>query len=110
MFITLENNVVVGWGTAKPDEGLTYVESDEKFDMYWEYDPSTKKFNKPDRFKFNDIRFERNRLLQASDYTQLSDSTYPSTQDAWKTYRQQLRDITKGVTDPDMIVFPEEPK
>ena len=56
------------------------------------------------------VRNKRNTLLTNSDYTQLADSTYPSTQDAWKTYRQQLRDITKGVTDPDTIVFPEEPK
>tara|TARA_B100000927_G_scaffold72412_1_gene57589 strand:+ start:1739 stop:2092 length:354 start_codon:yes stop_codon:yes gene_type:complete len=76
----------------------------------WTYDPVNKNFFKGNDYKFKSIRIKRDQLLKDSDYTQLSDSTYPSTQDAWKTYRQQLRDITKGVTDPDTIVFPEEPK
>lgn len=77
---------------------------------YLYYNPDTKAYYKSNEGKFEDIRVKRDQLLKDSDYTQLSDSTYPSTQDAWKTYRQQLRDITKGVTDPDTIVFPEEPK
>ena len=76
----------------------------------WIYNPSDKSYRKSDELKFKDIRKKRNLLLSESDFTQLDDSTYPSTKDAWKTYRQQLRDITKGVTDPDTIVFPEEPK
>jgi len=74
------------------------------------YDEVKKTLNKTKELKFKDIREQRDILLKDSDYTQLPDSTYPSTQDAWKTYRQQLRDITKGVTDPDEITFPEEPK
>ncbi|HAI43094.1 MAG TPA: hypothetical protein DCM40_35835, partial [Maribacter sp.] len=27
----------------------------------------------------------------------------------WKTYRQKLRDITKDVSNPDDIIFPNEP-
>ena len=77
---------------------------------HWEYNFETKKFSIRDYYKWDAVRKKRNLLLSDSDYTQLDDSTYPSTQDAWKTYRQQLRDITKGVTDPDTIVFPEEPK
>ena len=76
----------------------------------WVYNSSNKTFNESNNLKFKNIRTKRNILLDNSDYTQLPDSTYPSTQDAWKTYRQQLRDITKGVTDPDTITFPEEPK
>ncbi|MAJ23849.1 MAG: hypothetical protein CBC24_09815 [Candidatus Pelagibacter sp. TMED64] len=74
------------------------------------YDEVKKTLIKTNELKFTKVRNKRNTLLTNSDYTQLADSTYPSTQDAWKTYRQQLRDITKGVTDPDTIVFPEEPK
>jgi len=82
----------------------------QEVEVGWLYDKSNKTFSKSNNLKFNDIRIKRDQLLKDSDYTQLPDSTYPSTQDAWKTYRQQLRDITKGVTDPDTIVFPEEPK
>jgi len=56
MYIVLDNNIVVGWGTGKPDEGVNYVESEEPFEFSWIYNPVTKKFSKPDNLKFNDIR------------------------------------------------------
>lgn len=74
------------------------------------YDKDTKKFSESNERKFKAVRTKRDQLLKDSDYTQLSDSTHPNTKEEWKTYRQKLRDITKGVTDPDTIVFPEEPK
>ena len=40
------------------------------------------------------LRSERNRFLVETDYLALSDVTMS---DAWKTYRQALRDITSGV-------------
>ena len=40
------------------------------------------------------LRRERQRLLVETDYLALSDVTMS---DAWKTYRQSLRDITNGV-------------
>ena len=40
------------------------------------------------------VRAERDRLLAETDYLALSDVTMS---DAWKTYRQSLRDITNGV-------------
>ena len=40
------------------------------------------------------LREKRNRLLAETDYLALSDVTMS---DAWKTYRQSLRDITNGV-------------
>lgn len=77
---------------------------------FYIYNFDTKVFSYSNNGKFNDIRIKRNKLLFNSDYTQLDDSTYAGTKEEWKTYRQKLRDITKGVTDPDTIVFPEEPK
>jgi hypothetical protein len=50
------------------------------------------------------IRAERNRLLVASDWTQLPDA--PVDAAAWATHRQALRDITTQ-DNPFSIVWPE---
>jgi hypothetical protein len=55
------------------------------------------------------IKAWRNRQLEASDWTQLADVTL-SNKDAWVAYRQELRDMLKGVTDPKLVIFPEPPK
>ena len=54
--------------------------------------------------QWNVIRAERNRLLVASDWTQLPDA--PVDAAAWATYRQALRDITTEAN-PFAIVWPE---
>lgn len=94
-----------------PTETQTFLTgAPEDVVVGWIYNPIDKTFSKSDELKFKDIRKKRALLLSESDYTQLTDSTQKGTKDEWKIYRQTLRDITKGVTDPDTIVFPEEPK
>jgi hypothetical protein len=56
---------------------------------------------------FARIRYQRNQLLLACDWTQISDST--ADKEAWATYRQELRDITEQNSDPKKIVFPTQP-
>lgn len=57
------------------------------------------------------IRAWRNRQLSASDWTQLPDVALSSDEvQAWKQYRQELRDMLKQNDDPKLIVFPEPPK
>ena len=53
------------------------------------------------------VRAERDRRLQASDWTQLPDVPL-ATKEAWASYRQALRDITEQ-TDPFNITWPEAP-
>lgn len=56
-----------------------------------------------------ELRKQRNKLLVETDYMALSDVTMT---DAWKTYRQELRDITKQTpTDIRLsnIKFPKKP-
>ena len=53
-------------------------------------------------------RRQRDRLLAASDWTQLPDS--PVDQKAWAKHRQSLRDITKQSGFPDKIDWPRGPK
>jgi len=56
------------------------------------------------------IREWRNRQLVASDWTQLPDVTLSSEKvEAWRQYRQELRDMLKQTDDPKLIVFPEPP-
>lgn len=56
------------------------------------------------------IRQERTNLLAECDWRGMSDLTMS---DDWKTYRQKLRDITKGVDTVDKakaVTMPEKPK
>jgi hypothetical protein len=53
------------------------------------------------------VRSERNRLLTASDWTQLADS--PVYKTAWATYRQELRDISTQDGFPTTVVWPVKP-
>ena len=62
-----------------------------------------------DRLMAN-IRQERTDLLMECDWMGMSDTTMS---DAWKTYRQALRDITKGIDTVDKakaVTMPEKPK
>lgn len=59
--------------------------------------------------KWQEIRSQRNSLLQETDWTQLPDS--PLSDDDrmfYQEYRQELRDITKN-SDPNNIVWPIDP-
>lgn len=55
--------------------------------------------------KWVGIRAERNGKLSATDWRASSDLTLS---DAWKTYRQALRDVPTQ-SDPDNITWPTEP-
>ena len=61
---------------------------------------------KTDAQKWRDIRYQRNQLLEETDWTAHSDNTLT---DAMKTYRQQLRDLPSTQSNPDDIVFPTKP-
>ena len=56
-----------------------------------------------------DLRFKRNRLLSETDWMANSDVTM---RDDWKTYRQELRDLTNGldtVEKVEAVEFPTKP-
>jgi hypothetical protein len=54
------------------------------------------------------VRSVRNRLLAASDWTQVADATADKT--AWVAYRQELRDITAQAGFPHSVVWPTKPE
>lgn len=54
------------------------------------------------------IRAQRNNLLDASDWTQVFDA--PVDRAAWATYRQALRDITIQAGFPANVIWPSKPE
>jgi len=57
-----------------------------------------------------DLRAKRNKLLAETDYLALSDQTLSA---EMNTYRQQLRDLTNGLTtveDINNVVYPTKPQ
>lgn len=61
-----------------------------------------------DAARARDIKAERARRLLACDWTQLDDVP-ADTRQAWKQYRQALRDITDQPTFPAAVTWPVEP-
>ena len=55
------------------------------------------------------IKDKRNKLLDASDWTQMPDVPQ-ETKEKWATYRQALRDITEQEGYPFDVTFPEKPE
>jgi len=55
-----------------------------------------------------EVRAQRDRLLTASDWTQVADA--PVDQAAWATYRQALRDIPQQAGFPATVVWPTQPE
>lgn len=53
------------------------------------------------------VRVERDRLLAASDWTQVADA--PVDASVWASYRQALRDVPQDFADPAEVVWPEVP-
>tara|TARA_R110001632_G_scaffold43319_1_gene109636 strand:- start:204 stop:611 length:408 start_codon:yes stop_codon:yes gene_type:complete len=79
---------------AKPDYPADFDYSLEQW--VWDEDQS-----------WDDLRSERDKLLAASDWTQVPDA--PVDQPAWATYRQELRELPDNTEDPRNITWPTKP-
>jgi hypothetical protein len=65
----------------------------------------------PDEVFWENLRAQRNILLQSSDWSQLSDAPLTSAEKtAWATYRQELRDLPANTQDPRQINWPLQPE
>ena len=63
-----------------------------------------------DDIAWKPVREKRNALLDISDYALLSDAPYSqSKKKAWKTYRQELRDIPQIFSDIEAVEWPDKP-
>ena len=89
---------------------MSWVDCDNKVAVGWTYDGETFTTNQVTltaEQKLNRVRIERNKLLKATDWMSLPDA--PTMSDAWKKYRQDLRDITKTYKTLEDVKWPEEP-
>ena len=106
-----DNNMleITEWiSTTKPDQKLTkvdvYVEGGKAYDCKVEAtttDERTTLINN----QWSNIREERDEKLKETDWRASSDLTLS---DAWKNYRQALRDVPSQ-SDPFAITWPTEP-
>ena len=106
-----DNNLVeiTEWLTAtKPDQKLTkvdvYLDSGKAYSVKVETCTDDEKATNI-ASQWGNIRESRNEKLEATDWRASSDLTIS---DAWKNYRQALRDITTQ-SDPYNITWPSEP-
>lgn len=89
-------------------EELTPVLVDNQWQQSWRVvDRTSEDAAKRQQMKSDSIRAERDDMLRLSDWTQLADA--PVDVKAWKTYRQELRDITLQDEFPNNVVWPVQP-
>lgn len=53
------------------------------------------------------VRYNRDKMLAASDWTQIPDA--PVDAAAWAEYRQALRDVPEQEGFPETVIWPEAP-
>lgn len=78
----------------------------------WTLDPSIiitreQKQAEADQRAWSALRAERDHLLAASDFTQVSD--WPGDAAPWREYRQALRDLPETVMNPTQVEWPQPP-
>ena len=92
----VDDNESIIWSNDPADFSMTWVEVETKATELQSSLPLTY------------LRIERNRKIAETDWTQMEDIPQ-ATRDAWKPYRQALRDITETYSSPEDVVWPEKP-
>lgn len=77
----------------------------------WNFQSQEWEWNQEDLI--NEVRKVRNRILSATDWTQALDAPLSESQlQSWRTYRQQLRDVTSdlsSISSVSEVNWPEKP-
>ena len=95
--------------SVRGEEGVLYA-YDEDGELY-EYDSDAvdaRAEEKKAAYELDELRKERNKLLQETDYWSAPD--LPDMTEEQTTYRQALRDITDTYTSLDDVVWPTKPE
>ena len=87
----------------RPDKKLSQSEKEAIATEWNRYEKEEKPAS-----DLENLRLQRNNLLSQSDWMSLPDA--PTLSDAWKKYRQELRDITKTYKSPDNVKWPTKPE
>ena len=105
-YAIVENGLVVNVALANEPLADNWILAGEA-GIGWSYDGSNF-ITPPEPVPTEEeVRAERNRLLTASDWTQVADA--PVDQAAWAAYRQALRDIPQQEGFPEAVVWPVQP-
>jgi len=98
------------------DDSAYYIENESpiaippKPSQYSVFDFTTKQWVENETMAISDVLIKRQRLLYASDWTQLPNGPLTTAQQAaWATYRQELRDIPQQSGYPFNVVWPVAP-
>jgi len=94
---------------------MSWVDCDEKVSVGWTYDGKTFKTNEVTptaEEELDRLRAKRNTFLQGCDWVVIKEKEEEgsvSNYADWKTYRQELRDITKTYKSLSDVKWPDEP-
>ena len=94
---------------------MSWVDCDDKVAVGWTYDGKTFKTNEvtlTSEQKLNEVRRERDKFLKMSDWVVIKEREEGGSVSNfadWKTYRQELRDITKTYKTLDTVKWPTAP-
>lgn len=98
--INMEQQLFAGKLNLETGEESKYALTEEEIQKYLNNQPKDDYWEK--------FRNYRNAKLSSSDWTQYGDSPLTKEQkNAWKTYRQQLRDLPSIITDPKPFIDEE---
>jgi hypothetical protein len=99
------------------DDSAYYIENESpiaippKPSQYSVFDFTTKQWVENETMAISDVLIKRQRLLYASDWTQIPNNPLTAEQQsAWATYRQALRDIPEQPGYPLNVVWPTPPQ
>jgi hypothetical protein len=109
-FTIVESGKVVNVALSETALADNWIQSDEA-QIGWDYDGTTftappEPVPMPEELAA-EVRTQRDRLLAASDWTQVADA--PVDRAAWAEYRQALRDVPEQAGFPENVVWPTKP-
>lgn len=107
IFAIVDNGKVVNVVVSEIPLADNWVQSDVA-GIGWSYDGITFTAPLDPTPTEEEIRDKRNRLLAASDWTQVADA--PVNQVTWVTYRQALRDVPNQIGFPETVIWPIRPE
>lgn len=93
--------------TKNITEGIPQFTNGKYYQNWIQTDSTQAEIDQRISDKWDEVREQRNQLLQECDWTQLVDIPQ-NTKDLWILYRQQLRDITSQ-SNPYFITWPVKP-
>lgn len=103
----VENVVKPNDYTKNITEGTPTLTNGKYYQNWIQTDATEQEIQQRISDKWDEVREQRNQLLQECDWTQLADIPQ-NTKDLWTVYRQELRDITSQ-SNPYYINWPVKP-